>query len=140
MSAIKKDLIIEQGADWTEDFIIDIPTSLIGAKAAMQIRTKYGATFIASLTPENSGLLINPATNVITASILHDKNSNYVPETYVYDIKVTDAGGTVYRVYQGDVCISGEVTIIDPVGSAGIPLTTETGEEITTEDGTPIST
>ena len=116
MTATKLNFPIEQ-ADFLLAFPIPStpgsPGSLVGACAALQIRRFIGDTeAIVTLTTENGGLSINAGARTITA-ILDAATTACIPAgPYVYDLKLLDATGKTYRVFQGIVTVSGEVTLV----------------------------
>jgi hypothetical protein len=118
MTALIKNITIEQGADYQRPFFIldenGDPVDLTGASAAMQISASFGYPPALTLTTANGGLVIGGATGTITPMITSTATSALVPGTYLYDVKLVFANGRTVRPYQGNATVSPEVTIIIP--------------------------
>ncbi|MBI9090141.1 MAG: hypothetical protein JEZ12_13075 [Desulfobacterium sp.] len=112
------DLTIYQGSSFKKAWEMvekgtEDPIDLTGYKARMQVRGKLkDDAAILDLTTENGGITITVVTDKTTLAL-------YVPATAtaaitaakgVYDLELVDAAGDVYRLMQGTVAISKEVT------------------------------
>jgi hypothetical protein len=106
-------LIVEQGATFLEDFLLEDDEGILdltGCRAAMQVRAAIGdPTAVLTLTTENGGLVLGGPAGTIAPVFDTDA---LVPGQYVYDLKLIDSGGEVFRLLQGSFCVSGEVTTI----------------------------
>lgn len=115
MPAAKLNLTIEQGAAFRYRFLVQ-NTDLTGYTAAMQIRdTVESGTVRLSLTTENGGITITPliggsADSAIDLYIADDVTSAYKQSGGVYDIKMIPTSGEDWRLVQGNVKNSLEVT------------------------------
>lgn len=135
------DLFIPQGADWEYDFSIDEAIDLVGATAAMQMRTKDGATYVATLSTADGTLILDPDNNIITAAMPHGTSAALVPLEYVYDLLISTASNAYYRAYEGNAIVDGRVTLASVLPpTSNIPISTEDGLNITTESGERIAT
>jgi hypothetical protein len=113
MTAGYFDITVEQGATFAESFLIKDALGnildLTGCTATMQIRAALGMPAIVSLTNGNGGLVLGGTNGTITpAFVTAPLNAG----RYVYDLKLYDSGGNPYRLLQGFVCISAEVTLL----------------------------
>lgn len=112
MTAAVYTLTVEQGASFGQSFLIQDATGaaldLTGCTAAMQVRTSVSdPDALLTLTTADGGLVI--AAGTITPVFDTDA---LPPGLYVYDLKLTDAGGEVFRLLQGTFNVTGEVTTI----------------------------
>jgi hypothetical protein len=146
MTATRLDITIDQGADYEQPFfVVDSagkPVDISGAAAAMQIRTAIGdPTALVTLTTAGGTLTINGPAGTITPSIDAASTTALTPGTYVYDLKMLDTHGLTSRTHQGNVTVTGEVTVIDVAPAPSpTPSNAITGEDgitpLTGEDGT----
>ncbi len=133
MCAATRNIIIEQGATWTDTLTwktgdLATPVDLTGYTGRMQIRaTKDSVTPISDITP-----VLGAATGTITCSLTADQTAALdftgAPDGYVnsdmdangkpitasgpcavYDLELTQ-GANVLRLVQGLVCLSRRVT------------------------------
>ena len=109
------DFTLEQGAtfklelEWIDNN--DAPVNLTGYTARMQIRYKKKTGDLAtSLTTENGLITLYPDTGVIELEIEATETEILSIGKSVYDLELESADGIVYRVMEGVVTISGEVT------------------------------
>lgn len=123
MAAGSYDFQIEQGATfqrvltWTD--ADDNPFNLTGYSGRMMIRPTYAdidtGPPILSLTSPSSGIALGGGAGTIVIFVPAANTAALpIPPTadhkYRYDLEVQAADGTVYRVLQGEVAISQEVT------------------------------
>lgn len=118
MAAGDYDIYVEQGADW--ELIVTIydnagsPVDITGATAAMQIRDRPSGAIVAEptieITDAENGEITLSLTATETAAISVMGATSREVASYVYDLKVTHAGGEVERVLNGAVNVSPEVT------------------------------
>ncbi|OWK42213.1 hypothetical protein [Fimbriiglobus ruber] len=118
MTAILKNITIDQGADYQRPFLIldenGNPVDLTGAYAAMQVSTAYGFPAVLTLTTSNGGLVIGGENGTITPVVSAAMTSPLVPGNYLYDVKLVFANGKTVRPFQGTATVSPEVTVIVP--------------------------
>lgn len=120
MAAGKKDLVIEQGAE----FALTITYKVSGAavdltdySAYMQVReTKEAATAILDLNSDGGGIVLGGAAGTIAITVSGSVDST--PNTYdldfdvaVYDLKLVDGSGETLRLLEGSVTLNRQVTI-----------------------------
>jgi hypothetical protein len=116
MSAGKHDIIIEQGATFTEVYALrDVNHALINLTAytgAMQIReSAESTTTLASSTGTSPTitLTMGGTAGTITVSISATNTAALNFDQAVYDLEIT-TGTTVTRLLAGNVTLSKEVT------------------------------
>ena len=111
MGAGVLNILIEQGATFSRTVVLkdgaDQPINLTGAQVRGHLRTSYDAQAFVAFT-----MAINaPATNGSISWELPVVDSRKLSAgSWVYDIEVEYAGGTVDRVLQGTATVSPEVT------------------------------
>ncbi|UYF70491.1 phage baseplate upper protein [Acinetobacter ursingii] len=105
---------INQGATlripftWTSN---GTPINLTGYSARMQIRPDIDSpTIIHELTSENSGISFEPSLGKFTIFIPASVTADFSFETAVYDLELIAPNNDVYRVIEGEVTLSREVT------------------------------
>lgn len=107
--------MIEQGAEFRLRFLVQA-TDLTGYTAEMQIRdTVDAATVRIDLSTETTGLTITPlidgsADSAIDIHITDEVTTLYKQATGVYDIKLHPPSGEDWRLMQGKIKNSFEVT------------------------------
>jgi hypothetical protein len=114
VTAGKLDITVESGAAFLESFLIQDcvgnTLDLTGCSAAMQVRSWVGnPTALLTLTSVGGGLVIDAPNGTITPVISGDA---LLPGSYVYDLKLTDSGGQVFRLIQGNINFIEQVTTI----------------------------
>ncbi len=114
MPAAKYKLKIEQGATlrvplkWTAG---GIPVDLTGYKGRMQIRPDIDSNIVIhSLTSENGGIVFSPSTGTFDLYISATDTSAFDFVSAVYDLELVAPNNDVYRVIEGEVTLSKEVT------------------------------
>ena len=92
--------------------IATVPINLTGYTAALQIRSlPESPTAVLSLATGGNGITIPTPTNgTVEVQATAAQTRAIVAGTYYYDIEITSAGGIVYRLAQGQVVVSAEVT------------------------------
>lgn len=118
MAAGKYNIKIEQGATYRQEFIwkdaSDTPVDVTGYTARMHIRGKItDDDTLVELTTENDGIILGTTDGKITLQITADATSLYDWTCGVYDLELVQVVGPetfVYRVLQGSVSVSKEVT------------------------------
>ena len=110
------DLTINQGTDYVHTFIWKDENGdlidLTSYTAKMQIRPNCGdGTLTLELSTVNGRISLGGTAGSIGLSISNSDTEalNFVQE--VYDIELTDGGGTVTRLVSGKVYLSKEVTV-----------------------------
>lgn len=116
MSAAQYDLVIEQGATWSQavQWKTGSPATavnLTGYTARMQLRSSVSASTAALLlTTENGRIALTVNTGTITLSVSATDTAALTAGRYVYDLELVSGGGQVTRVMEGVVTVSAEVT------------------------------
>lgn len=111
-------IYIKQGSDWRAEFSIydqnDSIVSLIGSSFAGKIKkTKSSTDTVASFTfsvDEVTNLVSVSLTNVQTSAIPAGEKETDSDSKYVYDWEWTKNDGTIDRIQEGIVIVSGGVT------------------------------
>ena len=112
MAATIEDIVIEQGATFEKVATVKDASgtvvNLTGFLGRGQIRDKIGGSLIASFT-----VTITDAVNgEVTISMLPSTSASLSWDgCYVYDIEVYSGVAVVYRILQGRVKLSKEVTV-----------------------------
>jgi len=118
MKPLVIDLIIYQGASFKQSWEIiqkdsGNPIDLTGYSANMQVRGKISdESPILDLSTENSGITIDITNDTTTLSLYAPASltTAIVASKGVYDLELKDPSGDIYRLMQGSVSISKEVT------------------------------
>lgn len=131
MTALQKDLYIEQGASFLMPFqwcqnggtesapVAGDPIDLTGFTARMQIRQRIGSAVLVDATTDNQAIVLGQATpdspvdltNGWVTVCLSDTMTDALDiRSGVYDLEAKDASGFVYRLLQGKVTVSLNVT------------------------------
>ncbi len=89
-----------------------VPVNLTGYTAALQIRSlPEDPTAVLSLSTGGNGITIpTPLNGTVEVQATAAQTRAIIPGTYYYDIEITSTGGIVYRLAQGQVVVSAEVT------------------------------
>lgn len=92
--------------------IATVPVNLTGYTAALQIRSlPEDPTAVLSLATGGNGITIPTPTNgTVEVHATAAQTGAIIAGTYYYDIEITSQGGIVYRLAQGQVVVSAEVT------------------------------
>ena len=110
----KYDLFIAKGATFAIVFTWNIdgdPVDLTNYTARMQIRsTKESSAVMSSLTTENGGISLGGSAGTISLSLTASATSLLIGQSGVYDIELVSGEGVVYRLLEGVVTLSNEVT------------------------------
>lgn len=114
MKAGKYDITVEQGAlfslplEFTAD---DVLVDLTGAQARLQARTSVSAkTKLFELTTENGGITLGGVAGTITLTMTAATTAALSFDRGVYDLEIAPVGGEPYRLLEGSVFLSREVT------------------------------
>jgi hypothetical protein len=107
--ATKINLIVDQGASFETTLNLtdenDDAVSLVGYTGAGQIRKHYSSSTATNFTVTLGGLA-----GTVTLGLTANSTANLVAGRYVYDVEVTDSGGTVSRLFEGVVTVTPQVT------------------------------
>lgn len=113
MPAAQKSIVIEQGADFSLQVTWETPENfgvdLTGYTFAGQIRNTVdapnppAASFVFTVLDAANGVFKFGLTNAVTAEL-------NLPVGAVYDVEATSPGGVKFRLLQGTVVFSKEVT------------------------------
>jgi len=108
--AIKANIVIDQGADFTTDInVLDnagVPINLTSYTGAAQMRKHYTST-----TAYDFDVTIAGANGIVTLSMSANTTTNITAGRYVYDCEVTDTvANTVSRLVEGIVTVTPNVT------------------------------
>jgi hypothetical protein len=91
--------------------IATVPINLTGYTAALQIRSlPESPTAVLSLTTGNGITISTPTNGTVEVQATAVQTRAIVAGTYYYDIEITSQSGIVYRLAQGQVVVSAEVT------------------------------
>lgn len=115
MPAAQYDFTIEQGTTHTETFVWEdpngVPVNLAGYKARMQARkTVTSPDKLIDATTENGLLVVTPAAGKIEFKAPATLTATFAFSQARYDLELESADGTVYRLVEGAITISKEVT------------------------------
>lgn len=124
MPADTQDLFIEQGAtfsfsvQWLQSDGVT-PKNLTGYTARMDVRTAQKAPALVALTSPSGGIVITPATGVITVTITAAQSDAWTVAKALYDLEVVAPDGTVTRLLKGAVTVDPNITQAGTEGSIG---------------------
>lgn len=112
--ATRYDLEIDAGATYTDQVVFrdsaGALVNLTGYTAAMKIRpTKESSTVSLSLT-HSAGLALGGAAGTVDITISAAQTTALDSGNFVYDLKVTSAGGVATRLIEGNVTVSADVS------------------------------
>lgn len=108
--ASHEDIYIDQGADYTAEVTVkkdNVDFDLSTYTFSGQIRKTVGNSTVAATFDINTDSQLS---NVLEISLTNTQTSALTSRRYVYDIEATDSGGTTYRIVQGNVVVSPNVT------------------------------
>ena len=113
--AARKDLVIEQGATFLLDLVLEDPAKqpvdLTGATAQMQGRLRVGAgTTLFDWSVSGGQITIDGPAGAVKVSVPASQTRTLSFDVGVYDLEITESDGTVLRVLEGVVELSKEVT------------------------------
>ncbi len=115
MSAGVMDFIIEQGINWDKSITWKDSNSAYvitsGYTADMQVRASRSSnSILLELSTSNSRIAVTGASGLFTLSLTATETRALDFDTGVYDFEVTSAAGIVYRLLEGNITLSREVT------------------------------
>jgi hypothetical protein len=119
MTAVKHDLRVEQGTDFSDLTYWKTGATaasaqlvnLTGWTARMQIRASLTSpTVLESLTTENGGIVLGGTAGSIEIKLTNAQTTAITWSRAVYDLELISSGGLVRRHFYGVVSVSPEVT------------------------------
>lgn len=111
--ARRLDFKIDQGTDSALSFypFYGKDIDLTGYGAAMQVRASiYSDKAVDTLTTKNGRLVIDVEKGKVTAHFPNAATVKYPARECVYDIELVSDDAKVYRVLEGKILVSAEVT------------------------------
>ena len=100
------------GSTWQRIFTWNIdstPVNWTGYTAKMQVKEHLNSDAQFTLT-NGSGITLGGSAGTVQIDISAAQSGAVVPGTYIYDLELT-SGTTVYRVLQGKLTFTGQVTL-----------------------------
>jgi tRNA threonylcarbamoyladenosine modification (KEOPS) complex Pcc1 subunit len=114
MAAMTYDILIEQGATFSESMVYKdqgVAINLTGYTARMQVRsTLESATTVVELTTANDRIALGGTAGTITLTISATDTAGLTAGRGVYDLELVSGSGIVTRLLQGVATISRNVT------------------------------
>ena len=120
MTAAKRNLYIEQGATFNLSFVwnegtseaVGAPVDLTGCKARMQIRQKQGSPTIVDASTEGTdpAIVLGGATGAVAVTLTDEATDLLTVKSGLYDLEIEFPDGTVYRLLEGGVTVSPNIT------------------------------
>ena len=120
MTAAKRNLYIEQGATFNLSFVwnegtsesIGAPVDLTGCEARMQVRQKQQSPVIvdARSDGESPAIILGGATGAVEVTLTADMTDLLNVKSGLYDLEIQFPDGTVYRLLEGTVTVSPNIT------------------------------
>jgi len=111
MSAGKHNIIIDQGADFSEQFTLSedgTPTDLTGYSARAQLRQKKSSTSVAETF---ICVITDAAGGSLNMAMMNSSTKNLTAGRYYYDLELYSASDvSVIRLLEGAATITAEVT------------------------------
>lgn len=109
------DIVLYQGTTFTEQLTwkdsSGDPVDLTGWTARMMARESVDAeTAFITLTTENDGIALGGAAGTITLSMTDADTSALSIYSGIYDLELISDSGDVFRLLQGNLTVSREVT------------------------------
>ncbi len=111
--AQKLNFKIDQGTDYSFKFspFPNTNVNLTGYRGAMQVRRSiYADEAIDTLTTTNGRLVFDVPNGKITVLFPNEATVKYSAKEYVYDIEIISPDARIYRVLEGKIYVSAEVT------------------------------
>jgi hypothetical protein len=146
MSAASYDLYIEQGATFRftmiygyKDGTLDsagnanvVAYDITGCAVRMQIRARRGGEVLISATTSNGGIVItDPVNGKLQVTITDEATDSLTSTRAKYDLEISYPSGDVYRIIEGKVTISPNITQDADAAniSTGVATTYDTDEQ-----------
>jgi hypothetical protein len=115
MTAVQRDIVIEQGATFTLPLVwkvkaTGLPIDITGYTARMHVReTHESSDTLIELSSPSDGITLGGANGTIDVLIDASETAALTPGTGVYDLELVN-GSVVHRIIEGAVVITPEVT------------------------------
>jgi hypothetical protein len=114
MAAGEYSFTIECGTDWTLTLTHkDSSGNAIdnsSYSANMDIKSAVGGSLIENLSSSGGEITLGGSNGRITLSLTDVETSAISAGRYVYDLELTDGGGLIERLIEGNVTFKGQVT------------------------------
>lgn len=112
--ATRSDLDIDAGATFVEEVTFldsaGAPVNLTGYTAAMKIRPTAESDTVSLALTQASGLSLGGAAGTVLITITAAQTTALASGNFVYDLKVTSAGGVATRLIEGNVTVNVDVS------------------------------
>lgn len=110
MPAVKKKLVIEQGATFMKRFIrrsaSKRPINLTGYKAKFIVKTGIAGALVVEATTENGMIVIDPLKGVIDIKLTDELTTTFSFTNGWYNLTVEDPSSNVTRLAEGVITLS----------------------------------
>lgn len=107
--AIKANLVIDQGSDFSADIdLVDVTGAvynLTGHTVAAQMRKNYASSSASTFSTSH-----NATGGKITLTLASTSTATIEPGRYLYDVEIRSSGGVVTRVVEGIVTVTPGIT------------------------------
>lgn len=113
MPAVKKKLIIEQGATYNKRFIRRTaskrPINMTNYNAKFIIKTAIGGSTLTEATTQNGKIVIDGLNGIIDIKFTDEETALFAFTKGYYNLTVEDVAGNVIRLAEGDIIVSPSV-------------------------------
>lgn len=107
--AIKANLIIDQGSDFSADIdLVDVNGAvynLTGYTVAAQMRKNYASSSASTFSASH-----NSTGGKITLTLTSSSTATIEPGRYLYDVEIRSSGNVITRVVEGIVTVTPGIT------------------------------
>lgn len=110
MAATKKNIVINQGASFSYDFIALNSDGTVLDLTQYGIESQLRAEFDSTSATDFTATVIDASLGQINLSLTSSQTEDLEDGKYVYDVKAYDADGNVLRLLQGLVTVYPEAT------------------------------
>ncbi len=108
------DMVMPKGSTFTRQMTYKIgntPVNLTGYTARMQARPAVNSsTVVLDLTTGNGKITLGGSQGTITLSLTAAETAAIAQNSLVYDLELVSGGGEVYRIIEGSIAVTPEVT------------------------------
>jgi nucleoside phosphorylase len=112
--AEKMDLYVDSGATYTNGVEFrdsaGALVNLTGYTAALKVRPTVESSTVSLSLTQASGITLGGVAGTVDFTFTAAQTTTLASGNYVYDLKVTSAGGVATRLVEGDVIVSAEVS------------------------------
>jgi hypothetical protein len=112
--ATRKDLEIDAGATFTDQVIFydsaGALVNLTGYTAAMKIRPTAESDAVSLSLTHSAGITLGGVAGTVTFTLTAAETTALASGNFVYDLKVTSAGGVATRLIEGNVTVNVDVS------------------------------